>query len=188
MNKRWVGNKSQQRDQQEKENCLCNLSVCLKKDFKKNKRKKLGGPFAQANPEFSSPTHHSEKFPGHSGFDTKPAASHNAAVVAQHITKGGNRPVFCRSVPALIAMLIAVAVLWFVTVIIPTAICRGIGHLSRLYERPQCNYDSWRDTCLDGDETEDEEDAERESVVSRSVPQVYYEDDKNFVFPRIKVK
>lgn len=36
-----------------------------------------------------------------------------------------------RSVPALIAMLIAAAVLWFITVIIPTAICRGIGHLSR---------------------------------------------------------
>lgn len=93
-----------------------------------------------------------------------------------------------RSVPALIAMLIAVAVLWFITVIIPTAICRGIGYLSRPYERPQLNYDSWQDTCLDDDKNEDEEDAERKSAVSRSVPQVYYEDDKNFVFPRIKVK
>ena len=93
-----------------------------------------------------------------------------------------------RSVPALIAMLIAVAVLWFITVIIPTAICRGIGHLSRPYERPQINYDSWRDT-YDEDEDEDkEEDTERETADSRSVPQVYYEDDKNFVFPRIKVK
>ena len=87
----------------------------------------------------------------------------------------------------MIAMLIAAAVLWFITVIIPTAICRGIGHLSRRYERPQFNYDSWRDAYLD-DEDEDEEDIERESAVSRSVPQVYYEDDKNFVFPRIKVK
>lgn len=94
-----------------------------------------------------------------------------------------------RSVPALIAMLIAVAVLWFVTVIIPTAICRGIGHLSRPPERPQFNYDSWRDTYIDDeDENEENEDTERESAVSRSVPQVYYEDDKNFVFPRIKVK
>lgn len=90
-----------------------------------------------------------------------------------------------RSVPALIAMLIAAAVLWFVTVIIPTAICRGIGHLSRSPERPQLNYDPWRDTCLEED---DEEDTERETTDSRSVPQVYYEDDKNFVFPRIKVK
>ena len=92
-----------------------------------------------------------------------------------------------RSVPALIAMLIAVAVLWFITVIIPTAICRGIGYLSRLYERPQHNYDPWRDT-YDEDEDEDEENTERETTDSRSAPQVYYEDDKNFVFPRIKVK
>lgn len=96
----------------------------------------------------------------------------------------------CRSVPALMAMLLAVAVLWFVTVIIPTAICRGIGYLSRLPEQPQSNYDPWRDTYLDDEEDEDEEkeDTERESAVPRSVPQVYYEDDKNFVFPRIKVK
>lgn len=86
-----------------------------------------------------------------------------------------------RSVPALIAMLLAVAVLWFVTVIIPTAICRGIGYLFRLPERPQVNYDPWRDTY-------NEEDIERETADSRSVPQVYYEDDKDFVFPRIKVK
>lgn len=98
-----------------------------------------------------------------------------------------------RSVPALIAMLIAAAMLWFVTVIIPTAICRGIGHLSRPPERPQLNYDSWRGTYLDNDD-EDEEDedeekeTERETADSRSVPHVYYEDDKNFVFPRIKVK
>lgn len=86
-------------------------------------------------------------------------------------------------------MLIAVAVLWFVTVIIPTAICRGIGHLSRPPERPQFNYDSQRDTYIDDeDENEENEDTERESAVSRSVPQVYYEDDKDFVFPRIKVK
>ena len=90
-------------------------------------------------------------------------------------------------------MLIAAAVLWFVTVIIPTAICRGIGHLSRPPERPQLNYDSWRGTYLD-DEDEDEEvedeekEIERETADSRSVPHVYYEDDKNFVFPRIKVK
>ena len=101
----------------------------------------------------------------------------------------------CRSVPALIAMLIAAAVLWFVTVIIPTAICRGIGYLSRLSERPQLNYDSWQDAYLDDDnEDEDEEDeneeenTERETADSRSVPHVYYEDDKDFVFPRIKVK
>lgn len=94
----------------------------------------------------------------------------------------------CRSVPALIAMLLAVAVLWFVTVIIPTAICRGIGCLSRLPERPQVNYDPWQDTYNDDDDEEDEEDTERETADSRSVPQVYYEDDKNFVFPRIKVK
>ena len=95
----------------------------------------------------------------------------------------------CRSVPALMAMLIAAAMLWFVTVIIPTAICRGIGHLSRLPERPQLNYDPWRDAYLDDEEDEDEEkEAERETADSRSVPQVYYEDDKNFVFPRIKVK
>ena len=100
-----------------------------------------------------------------------------------------------RSVPALLAMLIAAAVLWFVTVIIPTAICRGIGHLSRLSERPQLNYDSWQDAYLDDDnEDEDEEDeneeenTERETADSRSVPHVYYEDDKDFVFPRIKVK
>lgn len=86
-------------------------------------------------------------------------------------------------------MLIAVAVLWFVTVIIPTAICRGIEHLSRPPERPQFNYDSQRDTYIDDeDENEENEDTERESAVSRSVPQVYYEDDKDFVFPRIKVK
>lgn len=60
----------------------------------------------------------------------------------------------CRSVPALIAMLIAAAMLWFITVIIPTAICRGIGHLSRPYERPQFNYDSWRGTYIDDDEEE----------------------------------
>lgn len=94
-----------------------------------------------------------------------------------------------RSVPALIAMLIAVAVLWFVTVIIPTAICRGIGHLSRPPERPQLNYDSWQDAYLDDDDEEDkEEDTERETADSRSGPQTYYKDDKNFVFPRIKVK
>ena len=87
-------------------------------------------------------------------------------------------------------MLLAVAVLWFVTVIIPTAICRGIGYLSRLPERPQFNYDSQRDTYVDDedDEEDKEEDTERESAVPRSVPQVYYEDDKDFVFPRIKVK
>lgn len=97
----------------------------------------------------------------------------------------------CRSVPALIAMLLAVAVLWFVTVIIPTAICHGIGYLSRLHERPQPNYDPWRNAYSDDDDEEDEEeeeDTERETIESRSVPQVYYEDDKNFVFPRIKVK
>lgn len=97
-----------------------------------------------------------------------------------------------RSVPALIAMLIAAAVLWFVTVIIPTAICRGIGHLSRLSERPQLNYDSWQDAYIDDDEDEEDEDeekkTERETADSRSVPHVYYEDDKDFVFPRIKVK
>ena len=96
-----------------------------------------------------------------------------------------------RSVPALIAMLIAAAVLWFVTVIIPTAICRGIGHLSRLSERPQLNYDSWRGTYLDEEDEEDEDEekeTERETADSRSVPHVYYEDDKDFVFPRIKVK
>lgn len=101
-----------------------------------------------------------------------------------------------RSVPALMAMLIAAAILWFVTVIIPTAICRGIGHLSRPPERPQLNYDSWRGTYLDDDEDEEDEDededeeenTERETADSRSVPHVYYEDDKNFVFPRIKVK
>ena len=90
-----------------------------------------------------------------------------------------------RSVPALIAMLIAAAMLWFITVIIPTTICRGIGHLSRSPERPQLNYDSWQDAYLDDD---DEEDTERKTADSRSVPQVYYEDDKDFVFPRIKVK
>ena len=83
-------------------------------------------------------------------------------------------------------MLIAAVMLWFVTVIIPTAICRGIGHLSRPPERPQLNYDSWRGTYLE--EEEEEEDTERETADSRSVPHVYYEDDKNFVFPRIKVK
>lgn len=105
--------------------------------------------------------------------------------------KGGNRPVLCRSVPALIAMLIATAILWFVTVIIPTAICRGIGHLSRPPERPQLNYDSWRGTYLDDEDEEDEDEekeTERETADSRSVPHVYYEDDKDFVFPRIKVK
>ena len=91
-----------------------------------------------------------------------------------------------RSVPALIAMLIAAAVLWFITVIIPTAICRGIGHLSRPPERPQLNYDPWRDAYLDDED--EEENIERETTDSRSVPHVYYEDDKNFVFPRIKVK
>lgn len=95
----------------------------------------------------------------------------------------------CRSVLALIAMLIAAAVLWFITVIIPTAICRGIGHLSRPPERPQLNYDSWQDAYLDDDDEEDkEEDTERETADSRSGPQTYYENDKNFVFPRIKVK
>ena len=88
----------------------------------------------------------------------------------------------------MIAMLIAAAILWFITVIIPTAICRGIGYLSRLPERPQYSYDSWRDACFNDDEIENEEDTERETADSRSVPQVYYEDDKNFVFPRIKVK
>ena len=91
-------------------------------------------------------------------------------------------------------MLIAAAMLWFVTVIIPTTICRGIGHLSRPPERPQLNYDSWRDAYLDDEDDADEEDeseeenTERETADSRSVPHVYYEDDKNFVFPRIKVK
>lgn len=86
-------------------------------------------------------------------------------------------------------MLIAAAMLWFITVIIPTAICRGIGYLSKLPERPQLNYNSQRDTYPDDDDEEDkEEDIERETAVSRSVPQVYYEDDKDFVFPRIKVK
>lgn len=87
-------------------------------------------------------------------------------------------------------MLIATAVLWFVTVIIPTAICRGIGYLSRLPERPQLNYNFQQDTYDEDDENEDEENEniERETADSRSVPQVYYEDDKDFVFPRIKVK
>lgn len=96
---------------------------------------------------------------------------------------------FYRSVPALIAMLIAAAMLWFITVIIPTAICRGIGHLSRPPERPQPNYDPWRDTYLDDeDEDEENEDTDRETTDSRSVPQVYYEDDENFIFPRIRFK
>lgn len=86
-------------------------------------------------------------------------------------------------------MLIAAAMLWFITVIIPTAICRGIGHLSRPYERPQFNYDSWRGTYIDDYEEEDEQkDEESSAPVSDPTPQVYYEDDKNFVFPRIKVK
>ena len=87
-------------------------------------------------------------------------------------------------------MLIAAAVLWFITVIIPTAIYCGIGHLSRPPERPQLNQDSQRDAYDEDDENEDEEneDTERETADSRSVPQVYYENDKNFVFPRIKVK
>lgn len=86
-------------------------------------------------------------------------------------------------------MLIAAAMLWFITVIIPTAIYRGIGYLSRPPERPQFNYDSQRDTYIDDeDEDEENEDTERETADSRSVPQVYYEDDKDFVFPRIKVK
>lgn len=86
-------------------------------------------------------------------------------------------------------MLIAVAILWFITVIIPTAICRGIGHLSRPYERPQFNYNSWRDTYIDDDE-EEQEDKNEESPtpVPDPTPQACYEDDKNFVFPRIKVK
>ena len=70
----------------------------------------------------------------------------------------------CRSVPALRAMLIAAAILWFVTVIIPTAICRGIGHLSRPPERPQLNYDSWRGTYLDDKDDEDEEDDDSEDA------------------------
>ena len=88
-------------------------------------------------------------------------------------------------------MLIAAAMLWFITVIIPTAICRGIGHLSRPPERPQFNYDPWQDTYLDDEDEEgedEEENTEWETADSRSVPHVYYEDDKNFVFPRIKVK
>ena len=93
-------------------------------------------------------------------------------------------------------MLIAAAMLWFVTVIIPTAICRGIGHLSRPPERPQLNYDPQQDAYPDDDEDEEdegededeEENTERETADSRSVPHVYYEDDKDFVFPRIKVK
>ena len=88
-------------------------------------------------------------------------------------------------------MLIAAAMLWFVTVIIPTAICRGIGHLSRPPERPQLNYDSWRGTYLNDEDEEDEDEekeTERETADFRSVPHVYYEDDKDFVFPRIKVK
>lgn len=87
-------------------------------------------------------------------------------------------------------MLIAAAMLWFITVIIPTAICRGIGHLSRPPEQPQFNYNSQRDTYPDDDDDEDdeEENIERETADSRSVPQTYYEDDKDFVFPRIKVK
>lgn len=92
-----------------------------------------------------------------------------------------------RSVPALIAMLIAAAILWFITVIIPTAICRGIGHLSRPYERPQINYDSWRGTYID-DEEDDGLEEESPASTFNPAPQVYYEDDKNFVFPRIKVK
>ena len=84
-------------------------------------------------------------------------------------------------------MLIAAAILWFITVIIPTAICRGIGHLSRPYERPQINYDSWRDTYIDNEE-DDELEEEPSVSTSDPAPQVVYEDDKNFVFPRIKVK
>lgn len=89
--------------------------------------------------------------------------------------------------PALIAMLIAAAILWFITVIIPTAICRGIGHLSRPYKRPQINYDSWRGTYIDNEE-DDELEEEPPAPTSDPASQVYYEDDKNFVFPRIKVK
>lgn len=88
-------------------------------------------------------------------------------------------------------MLLAAAMLWFVTVIIPTAICRGIGHLSRPPERPQSNCDPQRDAYLDDEDEEgedEEENTERETADSRSVPHIYYEDDKNFVFPRIKVK
>ena len=85
-------------------------------------------------------------------------------------------------------MLLAAAMLWFVTVIIPTAICRGIGYLSRLPERPQSNYDPWRDAYLDDEDEDEEKETERETADSRSVPHVYYEDDKDFVVPRIKVK
>ena len=85
-------------------------------------------------------------------------------------------------------MLIAAAILWFITVIIPTAICRGIGHLSRPPERPRLNYGSWQNAYLDDENDDEEEETERETADSRSVPQVYYEDDKDFVFPRIKVK
>ena len=38
------------------------------------------------------------------------------------------------------------------------------------------------------EDEEEEKETERETADSRSVPHVYYEDDKNFVFPRIKVK
>lgn len=86
-------------------------------------------------------------------------------------------------------MLIAAAMLWFITVIIPTAICRGIGHLSRPYERPQLNYDSWQGTYTADDDDEDEQKDEESPIpVPDPTPQVYYEDDKNFVFPRIRFK
>lgn len=85
-------------------------------------------------------------------------------------------------------MLIAAAILWFITVIIPTAICRGIGHLSRPYERPQFNYDSWRGTYIDDYEEDEQKNEESSAPVLDPTPRVYYEDDKNFVFPRIKIK
>lgn len=88
-------------------------------------------------------------------------------------------------------MLIAAAILWFITVIIPTAICRGIGHLSRPYERPQFNYDSQQDTYTDDDDDNEEQEDENEespAPMSDPAPHVYYEDDKDFIFPRIKVK
>ena len=97
-----------------------------------------------------------------------------------------------RSVPALMVMLIAAAMLWFTVVIVPTMIFQTLGDIHRFFHSDD-NQTPHDETPLpaphviieqDEDEPEDE-DIEFYNYMSGDV---YYEDDKNFVFPRIKVK
>ena len=97
-----------------------------------------------------------------------------------------------RSVPALMAMLIAAAILWFIVVMVPTMIFQTLGDIYHFFysDDDQTPHD---ETPLPAphviiEQNEDEPEDEDIEFYNYMSGDVYYEDDKNFVFPRINVK